>query len=212
MIRNIIFDWSGTLVDDLPAVLEATNHVFDKYAAPPWTMDRFRAEFCLPFKDFYARFLPGVPIAELERAFHGHFTRAQRTVEELPHAREFLLFCRERAIRSFVLSTIRPDYYAAQAGVNGFDQFMERAYLAVWDKRAKIAEVLADNRLAAAETMFVGDMQHDMETARLGGVFSCGVLTGYNRLEQLRVSRPDLIVEHLGELRAILERRKFDLV
>jgi len=212
MIRNIIFDWSGTLVDDLPAVLAATNHVFEQRGAPPWAMDRFRAEFCLPFEDFYARFLPGVPIAELERTFHGHFTQGQRTAEEVPHAREFLVFCRERGIRSFVLSTIRPDYYAAQAGVNGFDQFMERAYLAVWDKRAKIAEVLADNRLAAAETMFVGDMQHDMETARLGGVFSCAVLTGYNRLEQLQASRPDLIVEHLGELREILERRKFDLV
>ncbi len=27
MIRNIIFDWSGTLVDDLPAVWQATNYV-----------------------------------------------------------------------------------------------------------------------------------------------------------------------------------------
>ena len=27
VIRNIIFDWSGTLVDDLPAVWRATNHV-----------------------------------------------------------------------------------------------------------------------------------------------------------------------------------------
>ena len=211
MIRNIIFDWSGTLVDDLPAVLAATNHVFAKCGVPPLTMDRFRAEFCLPFVNFYARFLPDVPVAELERAFHGHFTQAQQAVEALPHAREFLLFCRERGIRSFVLSTIHPDYYAAQTAVNGFDKFMERAYLAVWDKRAKIAEVLAVNRLAAAETLLVGDMQHDMETARHGGVFSCGVLTGYNRLEQLRASQPDLIVEHLGELREILARRKFDL-
>jgi phosphoglycolate phosphatase-like HAD superfamily hydrolase/ADP-ribose pyrophosphatase YjhB (NUDIX family) len=211
VIRNIIFDWSGTLVDDLPAVLAATNHVFAKCGAPPWTMDRFRAEFCLPFQVFYTRFLPEVPLAELEQIFHGHFTQAQAAVVELAHAREFLVFCREHGIRSFVLSTIRPDYYAAQSAVNGFDQFMERAYLAVWDKRAKIAEVLADNRLAAAETMFVGDMQHDMETARQGGVFSCAVLTGYNRLEQLRASQPDLIVEHLGELREILARRKFDL-
>ena len=109
------------------------------------------------------------------------------------------------------MSAIHPDYYAAQTAVNGFDQFMERAYLAVWDKRARIAQVLAENGLAPAETMFVGDMQHDMETARHGGVFSCGVLTGYNRLEQLRASQPDLIVEHLGELREILARRKFDL-
>jgi len=211
VIRNIIFDWSGTLVDDLPAVLAATNHVFEKRGARSWTMDQFRAEFCLPFQDFYARFLPEAPLADLEREFHGHFTRAQMVVEELAHAREFLLFCREHGIHSFVLSTIRPDYYAAQTAANGFDKFMERAYLAVWDKRAKIAAVLADNHLAAAETMFVGDMQHDMETARHGGVFSCAVLTGYNRLDQLRASQPDLIVEHLGELREILARRKFDL-
>jgi phosphoglycolate phosphatase-like HAD superfamily hydrolase/ADP-ribose pyrophosphatase YjhB (NUDIX family) len=211
VIRNILFDWSGTLVDDLPAVLAATNHVFDQYGAPPLTLDRFRAEFCLPFKDFYTRFLPQVPITELERSFHGYFIRAQNAVRELPRARDFLLFCRERGLRSFVLSTIHPDYYAAQTAVNGFDKFIERAYLAVWDKRAKIAEVLADNRLAPLETMFVGDMQHDIETARHGGVFSCGVLTGYNRLEQLRASHPDLIVEHLGELREVLERREFDL-
>ena len=125
----------------MPAVLAATNHVFDKWGGPAWTMERFRAEFCLPFQDFYARFLPEVPVAELERVFHGHFSQAPGAVEELGHAREFLVFCREQRIRSFVLSTIHPDYYAAQTAVNGFDQFMERAYLGVWDKRAKIAEV-----------------------------------------------------------------------
>ena len=52
-------------------------------------------------------------------------------------------------------------------------------------------------------------MQHDIETARHGGVHSCAVLTGYNTLEQLRAAGPDLIVEHLGELRAILEANGF---
>jgi len=37
------------------------------------------------------------------------------------------------------------------------------------------------------------------------------VLTGYNRLDQLRASEPDLIVEHLGELREILERNGLNL-
>jgi phosphoglycolate phosphatase-like HAD superfamily hydrolase/ADP-ribose pyrophosphatase YjhB (NUDIX family) len=210
VIRNIIFDWSGTLVDDLPAVLAATNHVFAQYGLPPLTMDKFRAEFRLPFQDFYTRFLPEVPVAELERVFHGYFIQAQYVVEELPRAREFLAFCRRHGLRLFVLSSVHKDYYAAQTAANGFGQFIERAYLGVWDKRAKIAELLAENGLAASETLFVGDMQHDMETAKYGGVCSCGVLTGYNRLEQLRASEPDLIVEHLGELREILERRKFD--
>jgi ADP-ribose pyrophosphatase YjhB (NUDIX family) len=36
-------------------------------------------------------------------------------------------------------------------------------------------------------------------------------LTGYNTLEQLRAAQPDLIVEHLSELRAVLEKNNFNL-
>ena len=61
------------------------------------------------------------------------------------------------------------------------------------------------------ETLFIGDMQHDIETAQHGGVHSCAVLTGYNTLAQLRAAQPDLIVEHLGELRGQLERNGLHL-
>ncbi len=61
------------------------------------------------------------------------------------------------------------------------------------------------------ETLFIGDMEHDIETAKHGGVHSCAVLTGYNTLEQLRAAQPDLIVEHLAELRGVLERNDLHL-
>ena len=211
VIQNIIFDWSGTLVDDLPAVLAATNFVFTECGVETMTLDLFRAEFCLPFKNFYDRFLPGVPMARLEESFHSHFRQVQHEVTELPHARDFLEFCRKHKIRTFLLSTVASDYFALQSAANGFDKFIDRPYLGVWDKRAKIAELLAENQLAPAETLFIGDMQHDIDTAKFGGVGSCAVLTGYNRLDQLRASEPDLIVEHLGELREILERNQFHL-
>ena len=54
-------------------------------------------------------------------------------------------------------------------------------------------------------------MQHDIETAKHGGIHSCAVLTGYNSLEQLRASKPDIIVEHLGELQEILQRNNMEL-
>jgi phosphoglycolate phosphatase len=54
-------------------------------------------------------------------------------------------------------------------------------------------------------------MQHDIETAKHGGIHSCAVLTGYNTLEQLREMKPDLIVEHLGELRRVLEQNDLRL-
>ena len=211
MLRNIIFDWSGTLVDDLPAVWRATNFVFGQAGLPELSLEQFRAEFCLPFARFYDRFAPHVPMPQLEAWFHGHFKQAQDSVVELPHAREFLQFCQKKKLRTFLLSTIHRDHYEAQTATLGFHHFLERPYLEILDKRAKIHEILEENGLSPKETLFVGDMQHDIDAAKHGGIFSCAVLTGYNSLAQLRASEPDLIVEHLGELRQILESNALEL-
>ncbi|HTV76200.1 MAG TPA: NUDIX domain-containing protein, partial [Candidatus Baltobacteraceae bacterium] len=99
--------------------------------------------------------------------------------------------------------------FRVQCRVTGFGEFLEKPYTDVWDKREKIHDILRENDLLPRETLFIGDMQHDIETARHGGVHSCAVLTGYNTLEQLRAAKPDLIVEHLSELRGILEKNDF---
>ncbi len=138
---------------------------------------------------------------QLELWFHSHFRQVQDSVCELPHARDFLEFCRSRSLRTFLLSTVHGDHFAVQAAVTGFRQYIDRLYVAVRDKRRKIHEILEENDLEPGATLFVGDMQHDIETAKHGGIHSCAVLTGYNTLEQLRAAGPDLIVEHLGELR-----------
>ncbi|MDB6112256.1 MAG: hydrolase [Pedosphaera sp.] len=204
MIRNIIFDWSGTLVDDLPAVWKATNHVLALAEREALTLEQFRAEFCLPFTKFYDRYVPHIPLPQLEVWFHGHFKTTQDSVIELPHARAFLEFCRQRGIRTFLLSTVHQDHFTVQATVTGFAEYLERPYVGVVDKTARIHGILEENNLQPGETLFIGDMQHDIDTAKHGGVHSCAVLTGYNGLQQLRASDPDLIVEHLGELREIL--------
>lgn len=211
MIRNLIFDWSGTLVDDLPAVLRATNHCFHSAGRPEMSLDQFRAEFCLPFQPFYDRHLPGVPMAQLEAWFHAKFREVQDLVEPLPHAREFLLFCRARGVRTFLLSTVHPDHWKTQAASSDFGQFIDRPYTGVWDKRKVIRQLVAENGLDPQATVFIGDMAHDIETAKHGGVHSVAVLTGYNKLPQLRAAEPDLIVEHLGELRELLTRQEMRL-
>lgn len=206
MIRNVIFDWSGTLVDDLPAVLEATNYVLAQAGLPAMSREQFREEFQLPFTGFYARHTPEIPLPRLEAWFHGKFREVQDSVAELPHARDFLEFCRAKGLRTLLLSTLHPDHFAVQARKIGFEGYLDHPYLGVWDKRQKIHEILAVHGLDPGETIFVGDMEHDIETARHGGVGSVGVLTGYNSLRQLREAKPDLIVEHLGELRELLDR------
>jgi phosphoglycolate phosphatase-like HAD superfamily hydrolase/ADP-ribose pyrophosphatase YjhB (NUDIX family) len=198
-------------VDDLPAVWRATNYVLVKSECPEMSLEQFRAEFCLPFTSFYDRHIPHVPMPQLEDWFHSRFRQVQESVCPLLHAKEFLEFCQTHSIRMFLLSTIHRDHFVVQAGVTGFGEYLEKAYVNIWDKRNKIHEILSDNALRPEETLFIGDMQHDIETAKHGGIHSCAVLTGYNTLQQLRTAGPDLIVEHLGELREILERSAFHL-
>jgi phosphoglycolate phosphatase len=211
VIRNIIFDWSGTLVDDLPAVLKASNFVLTQAGKAEMSLEQFRAEFLLPFTKFYDRHTPHVPMPQLEDWFHSSFKVAQASVIELPHARDFLEFCRAKKFRTFLLSTVHADHFKVQCGVTGFDVYLDRPYTDVWDKRKKIHDILAENNLKPDETLFIGDMEHDIETAKHGGIQSCAVLTGYNTLAQLRAAKPDLIVEHLGELRRVLEQNDLRL-
>lgn len=175
------------------------------------SLDQFRAEFCLPFTIFYDKHTPDVPMSQLEDWFHGRFRQVQSSVCALPHAEKFLEFCRQHKIRTFLLSTVAADHFAVQERATGFGKYLDTPYVGVWDKRKKIHDILTENQLTPHETLFIGDMQHDIDTAKHGGIHSCAVLTGYNTLAQLRPAQPDLIVEHLGELQDVLQQYNFHL-
>ena len=208
MFRNLIFDWSGTLVDDLGPVIEATNMVLEKYGIPPLDRESFRRRFRLPYRDFYAELLPNIPLSELESHFRPAFDAAIAPVTVLPHAREKLEWCSALGIRCFVLTSM--DTLAFERQLADFDlrSHFEATYSGVIDKREIIHQILATHDLNPAETAFVGDMTHDVETARHGGISSIAVLTGYNHAEILAAVRPDLTVPDLGVLRTLLDRRR----
>ena len=207
MFRNLIFDWSGTLVDDLGPVIEATNVVLKPYGIPEFDRDGFRRAFRLPYREFYHELLPDVPLEELESKFRPAFDAAVAPVTILPFAREKLDWCRALGIRTFVCTSMDPKAFARQLA--GFDLtgHFEATYAGVLDKRELIHQILETHNLDPAETAFVGDMTHDIETARHGGVSSIAVLTGYQDADVLAGVRPDVTVPDLGVLKSLMERR-----
>ena len=208
MFRNLIFDWSGTLVDDLGPVIEATNAVLAKYEIAALDRESFRRVFRLPYREFYAELLPHIPLEELEAHFRPAFDAALTPVTVLPHAREKLEWCSALGIRCFVLTSMDTLAFERQMDAFGLRQHFEATYSGVLDKREIIHRILATHHLNPAETAFVGDMTHDVETARHGGISSIAVLTGYNHAEILAAVRPDLTVPDLGVLRTLLDRRR----
>lgn len=206
MFRNLIFDWSGTLVDDMGPVLEATNAVLAHYGCETLDREQFRRRFRLPYGEFYQELLPGVPLEELEQHFRLAFDAARTPVTVLPHAAEKLAWCARNGIRMFVLSSMDATAFARQLRGFGWEGLFEATYAGVLDKRDQIHQLLDAHQLARHETAFVGDMTHDVETARHGGVVSIAVLTGYQHADQLAAVRPDLTVPDLLALRGLLER------
>lgn len=204
MIRNVLLDWSGTLADDLKPVLHATNAIFRDFGRKEMTLDEFRQHFRLPFGNFYAEFLPEATDEGLNILYERFFSALQNNIELLPGTREFLDFLHATGRRVFLLSTIKGSHFEAQAARLGVRQDFEFAYVEVMDKREKIGEILRERNLDPKETMFVGDMIHDVETARHGGVLDVAILTGFDPIEKLVTARPSVMVENLGALQRLL--------
>jgi phosphoglycolate phosphatase len=207
-IRNVILDWSGTLVDDFNPVLEATNEIFKHYGKPAFSADDFREKFYLPFPAFYKEYLPELELAELDHHYHTSFKLLQMGIGMLPHAQEFLDYLRGRKMPTFLLSTIHREHFEAQGGRLGVKDYFTHAYTQALDKRKVILHLLAEHDLDASETIFIGDMVHDIETAQHAGVMSCAVLTGYDSLGKLKSANPDLLFRNLGEVRTFLDRHR----
>ena len=206
MIRNIIFDWSGTLVDDLTPVLEATNRVFAAHGKPPFDRETFREKFYLPYEGFYQEHIPGVPLNDLERIFREVFRELHHTVTLLPGAREILEYCHSQTMPVFLLSTVHARDFESQARRLGVEHFLHHVYASVADKRHAIHELLHHHHLRPEETLFVGDMEHDIVTARHGGVRSCAVLTGYDSLHKLQKALPDHVAENMEAVLQLVQR------
>jgi 8-oxo-dGTP pyrophosphatase MutT (NUDIX family) len=88
----------------------------------------------------------------------------------------------------------------------GLADFFEATYSGVLDKRERILGILETHRLNPAESAFIGDMTHDIDTARHGNLTSIAVLTGYTHAGPLAAARPDLTVPDLEVLRRLMAR------
>jgi len=78
---HIVWDWNGTLLHDIDAVIGATNASFAEIGLEPITLERYRELYCVPVPLFYERLMGRLPTDSewlvMDEAFHRHYrTRA----------------------------------------------------------------------------------------------------------------------------------------
>jgi len=73
-MRHVVWDWNGTLFDDLPIVVASVNVSLRSVGAPPIDADRYREVYQRPLHRFYEVLLgrPVLPdeMAAIDRDFH----------------------------------------------------------------------------------------------------------------------------------------------
>ncbi|WP_320069235.1 HAD family hydrolase [Micromonospora sp. RTGN7] len=71
---HLVWDWNGTLLNDLDLVVAATNAVFTSLGGPTVSADEHRVRFRRPIADYYAevlgRAVDDEAFGELDRIFH----------------------------------------------------------------------------------------------------------------------------------------------
>ena len=71
---HLVWDWNGTLLDDLSLVVSSTNHAFAAVGGPPVDADEHRARYRRPVAEFYAEILERAVDEEefgrLDKIFH----------------------------------------------------------------------------------------------------------------------------------------------
>jgi phosphoglycolate phosphatase-like HAD superfamily hydrolase len=74
---HLVWDWNGTLLHDIDAVIEATNASFAEIGLPRITLERYRELYCVPVPKFYERLMGRLPTDDewevMDEIFHRHY-------------------------------------------------------------------------------------------------------------------------------------------
>ncbi len=190
--RYIIWDWNGTLLDDVDSAVNALNRMLAVRGLAPTTRDYYRAHFGFPVRPFYAEL--GVDLAheDWDRIcvdFHQFIDNEPKILRA--DTRAALQLAREAGLRQAILSALREDLLRRDVAAAGIADFFEAIYgvdnLDGASKLTRGHDLVRDLTLSTSicELIFIGDTLHDVEVARELGAKCILVDGGHQTADRL---------------------------
>lgn len=169
--RHIIWDWNGTLLDDVQASVNALNQLLAQRALPPTDVPTYRRDFGFPVRNYY----PTIGIHpekedwdRLARIYHDLYL-ADPSIRLHDHALAALQSCADAGLTQSVLSAAEQallERMLADAGVTRWFDFIHGADNLHGHSKVETGRHLV-RRLPgpASQVLLVGDTLHDHEVA-----------------------------------------------
>lgn len=129
-VRHVIWDWNGTLFDDLHIIVEAVNGSLGELGAPPIDADGYRDHYTRPVDVFYERLLGRRVSAgewqRIDKTFHDRYREGLGRADLSLDAVDALEAVVDRGWRQSILSMWYHDELVPFVSRYRLDRFMER--------------------------------------------------------------------------------------
>jgi phosphoglycolate phosphatase len=194
MIRTVLWDWNGTLLDDLDSCVATLNVLRAARSLAPMTRAQYRASFGFPVRAFYEA--TGFDFSThdylaLSRDFIAEYRRRADEMTVAPGARLALAQLAAVGITHLVVSAMEAGLLGEMLAEHGLLPSL-RGFFGTRDHGAgsKVALGVEAMRRAEAEpetALVVGDTLHDLELAQAIGCRAVLYAGGHQhrpRLEQ----------------------------
>ena len=204
MIKNILFDWSGTIVDNLTTSYKATMYIFESFGVKPMTIEDYREKFFLPYVDFLRKYVPDCSEERMRQLFKEGY-RAVNDTKFYPEVKNTLKRLHDKGIKMVIMSSGSQEEIIIDAKKCGIFNYFQEINGNILDKTEVITEIIQRNNFKPEETIYVGDMPHDIEAGKKGGVVSVGISWGHKSKESLEAADPDHVISNIVELEQLLD-------
>ncbi len=209
MYKHVIFDLDGTLLNTIDDLADTGNHVCALHGWPTHTVDQFKLMVGNGIPKLVERFAPQGTSKEVLDQAYGEFMDwygVHKEDKTAPYAGmpQVAKALREAGVSIAVLSN-KADVMAGPVVEHYYPGIFPVVQGALPGLPTKPDPTLLHklmDRLGATreDTLFVGDSNVDIRTAKNGGLTGCGVLWGFRSREELEREGADVIVSTPQEL------------
>jgi phosphoglycolate phosphatase len=190
--RHVVWDWNGTLLDDLEIVVDVMNGMLVKRDRVPLTHERYREIFDFPVRHYYEAAglnLTAEPFADLAEEWIALFQERWRSARLHTEARAVIDEVRRLGVSQSVLSAAEERLLAEQAdhfGIAGrFDRLVGIDNHHAESKLERGAQWLGELDLPLKHVLMVGDTTHDYEVGVALGIDVVLVDDGHQSRDRL---------------------------
>ena len=207
MYDTIIWDWNGTLLDDLDLSIKAVNVLLKERDLPVLTKERYKEIFGFPVIDYYVKAgfdFSKEPFETPARQYVKLYASGESDLKLFPDVIDTLSFFKDNNYHQIVLSAMKDDNLKKMIYNAGISHFFDGIF-GIKDNyaREKVSlgkQVIDTLNLNPKKCIMIGDTLHDAEVAEQCG-FNCILYSKGHVSRQRLETKNNPIINDLAELK-----------